>query len=95
MSKAVLVIDMPESCDNCPYADLIMGDCEAFSVLKRTYTYELPDENEKRPEYCPLKPLPEMRERVPVSFDYDGGFSHGIVHGHNEVIMKLLEDVDE
>ena len=43
MSKAILVMDMPESCAKCPMCKV--ATCMAKKYLKITY--------------CPLKPVPE------------------------------------
>lgn len=94
MSKAVLAMDMPERCSECnlSYTD----DCDNWWCSARNCTVfdEIIDENGK-PSWCPLKPLPQMKERCSASFDYDGGYCHGIVHGHNDVIKKILEDINE
>lgn len=94
MSKAFLVLDMPERCSGCIllYADEY--DNLYCSSMNCTISDEIINKKEKH-SLCPLKLLPQMKERSPVSFDYDGGYSHGIVHGHNEVIMKILEGINE
>lgn len=48
MSKAILVMDMPESCLNCPLSD--WANCR---FTKKCHT------RNNRPDYCPLKPMPE------------------------------------
>ena len=48
-SKAVLVIDMPENCFNCPFYD---NDCPFV------YIYPLSG----RHKDCPLRPLPQKRD---------------------------------
>lgn len=69
MSKSVLVIDTPENCYDCPFGTAYCGkleyvgycelaDCLDYDVILMTeehYDYE----SESRPEWCPLKPLPE------------------------------------
>ena len=58
MDKAILVIDMPDCCGECPihasYAD------SAFSIREYWCTTIGEDVNPKtKPDWCPLKPLPE------------------------------------
>lgn len=58
MSKAVLVMDMPSSCDKCPlfgshYSDIT---CRANG---RSINYPYP--KEARQDWCPLKPAPEKK----------------------------------
>lgn len=69
MSKSVLVIDTPENCYDCPFGTAYCGeleyvgycelaDCLNYDVILMTeehYDYE----SKSRPEWCPLKPLPE------------------------------------
>ena len=58
MSKAVLVMDMPSSCDECPlfgshYSDMT---CKANG---RSINYPYP--KDERQDYCPLRELPEKK----------------------------------
>ena len=58
MSKAVLVMDMPSSCDECPlfgshYSDMT---CKANG---RSINYTYP--KDERQDYCPLRELPEKK----------------------------------
>lgn len=69
MSKSVLVIDTPENCYGCPFGTEYCGNleyegcCELAECLdgemrlieEKHYDYE----NESRPDWCPLKLLPE------------------------------------
>lgn len=69
MSKSVLVIDTTENCYGCPFGTEYCGnleyegccelaDCLDYDVILMTeehYDYE----SKSRPEWCPLKPLPE------------------------------------
>lgn len=74
MSKSVLVIDTPENCYNCPFGTSYFGeleyagycelaDCLDYDVTLMTeehYDYE----SKSRPEWCPLKSLPEKMTGV-------------------------------
>lgn len=74
MSKSVLVIDTPENCYDCPFGTEYCGDpeyegyCELAECLDsdmRLITEEHYDyESESRPDWCPLKPLPERKEYI-------------------------------
>lgn len=57
MSKAILVMDMPDNCSDCKLLDDMSWCCGAFELLGCDYTYEVPDE--EKPDWCPLKPMPE------------------------------------
>lgn len=89
MSKAVLIMDMPSSCNKCPlfgshYSDMT---CRANG---RSINYPYP--KEERQSWCPLKPIPKKKDREVVKENYNGGYSHGIVHGYNACIYELLSE---
>ncbi len=89
MSKAVLVMDMPSSCDECPlfgshYSDMT---CKANG---RSINYPYP--KDARQDWCPLRELPVKKERLVATNDYDGGYSHGFTHGYNACIDELLKE---
>ena len=47
--KAILIIDMPPTCWECP--------CQ-YDYIRCNVTGIFPDCDEKRPNQCPLKPIP-------------------------------------
>ena len=65
MAKAVLIIDMPESCSKCKFLYEFQGTkkCQLMNILnggasrlsQNTFT-------QKRHEKCPLRELPEKME---------------------------------
>lgn len=68
MSKAVLVIDMPESCYKCKLQEWL--NCK---IVKGCHI------GETRPDWCPMRPLPEKipepkdgYEAIEVSIKRDG-----------------------
>ena len=64
--KAVLVMDMPENCDICPFCNNCDYTCEVFQIHNEKYTYEVPSDCVK-PDWCPLKPMPEKNDWKPSS----------------------------
>ena len=56
--KAILVIDMPDACYECP---CYRQTQEGFEDCKATYIPLSPTEVNDIPEWCPLKPMPEKR----------------------------------
>lgn len=83
MAKAVLVIDMPESCDMCDFVD---GEktlyCGVLGVGE-----EVTDYISCRPDWCPLRELPEKKE----TNYYMNNKEKGIVEGWN----ACLDAIDE
>ncbi len=94
MSKSVLMIDTPENCYDCPFGTTYCGeleyvgycelaDCLDYDVILMTeehYDYE----SKSRPDWCPLKPLPEKMTEVD-STDY----WNSIKAGWNGCINKI------
>lgn len=61
MSKAVLVIDMPESCDMCDFMDMVNGEmyCGVPGCGEFAEDYIM-----CRPDWCPLIELPEKKQNA-------------------------------
>lgn len=95
MSKSVLVIDTPENCYDCPFGTSYCGeleyegycelaDCLDYDVILMTeehYDYE----SKSRPDWCPLKPLPEKSTTENDMTDYQCG----MVDGRNQCIDEV------
>ena len=56
MGKAILVMDMPQSCGKCP---LFHGFYTDMTCGANNYTINYPYPKDFKPDWCPLKPLPE------------------------------------
>ena len=88
MAKAVLVMDMPESCSKCKFMYEFQGikKCQLMNVLnggasrvsQNTFTV-------KRHEKCPLRILPERKE----TNHYMNNKEKGIVEGWNACLDKI------
>ena len=61
MSKAILVLDMPKNCLNCPLAD--WANCRITKGVHTGYF---------RPDNCPLRDIPEKQEDLPANVYRDG-----------------------
>lgn len=65
--KAIAIIDMPETCDECPLRGFFFDSDYSINVLKIehwTCKLKLGYANIKgkpRPDFCPLRPLPEKK----------------------------------
>ena len=83
MSKSILVIDTPDSCDKCPlfhgyYTDMACGD--------NNYGINYPYPKDFRQNWCPLKELPKQRE----IFNHCDDYLNGIDDGWNNCIDEIL-----
>lgn len=92
MSKAVLVMDMPESCDMCDFVD----DEQPTRYGEKTLYCGVPGIGEDvtdyitcRPEFCPLRELPERKEELPVEKYEFGGLGKAFTSGWNVCLDKI------
>ena len=54
-TKAILVIDMPKDCGHCQLSDFVDGDnCLCIGTDRKNNATD-------KPNWCPLKPLPEKK----------------------------------
>lgn len=95
MSKAILVIDMPDSCDECPlfcghYSDMCCG-----GLHNRTINYPYPKDFKQ--DWCPLKEVPEKKdERYENGYMSKLGFASTgysidkVAVGYNQCIDEIL-----
>ena len=88
MAKAVLIMDMPESCDMCDFVD----DEQPPRYGEKTLYCGVPgigedvtDYIECRPEFCPLRELPERKKLTYADWDADN--KEG---GWNDCLDKIL-----
>lgn len=78
MSKAYLIMDMPESCQKCDLWNILK--CYEKIDVKEIKTF-----NEKRIAKCPLRDVPDKE-------DYDGLGDYDDIHadGWNACIDEIL-----
>lgn len=84
-SKAILVIDMPNCCDEC-FALEDNGDYPMCLITQeqRGYTFRT---RESKMDKCPLRPIPEkFNMDVPHDRDYDCEYEQG----YNACIDEIL-----
>ena len=64
--KAILVLEMPSSCDVCPFVRMIGNNfiCTPKENSKEFCSVYYQVKNEIRPDWCPLKPAPEKRHTL-------------------------------
>lgn len=58
MSKAALIIDMPERCEECPLAFGVEGQ-EGANICRGCQKYSFNPDTTQMPDWCPLVPVPE------------------------------------
>ena len=77
MSKAILVIEMPENCFKCKLQD--WANCR---IVKGCHT------GDTRPDWCPLKSMPRNLKNQIGDTEWQEGF----VDGFNSCIDEILGD---
>ena len=84
--KAILVIDMPESCDKCP---LFHGFYTDMTCGANNYGINYPYPKDFRQDWCPLKIVPEkydVEHSLCFTRDWDGEYENG----YNACIDEIL-----
>lgn len=101
MAKAVLVMDMPESCFGCNFMHCdTETDTETCQVTETARDIDL---IEDRPDWCPLRELPEKKENDSFLIEaikndcFDGtdsgaAYFNGKDAGWNACLDNILKD---
>ena len=75
MSKGIIIVDIPESCENClfhrthaaPIQDHVFCTILTRGVIPKA----------KKPDWCPIKPMPEKQDNDNLYDEYYDGFDAG------------------
>lgn len=62
MKKGMIVVDIPENCAKC---DLYQEDSGDYYCFITNNEIEKQESNQKKPVWCPIKPLPE---KITINF---------------------------
>ena len=89
MSKSVLVIDTPGSCTWCNFF-IFDGDMNMDSCMARETARSVDLEKYDKPDWCPLKPLPEKDNGDYPANTSDASF----VEGWNQCIDEITGEMD-
>lgn len=83
MSKSVLVIDTPESCEGCCMF------CYTYHGFQCLITGKTIENSTDRPDWCPLMDLPEKDNGDYPANTFDAGFAEG----WNQCIDEITGEV--
>ena len=85
--KAILVLEMPSSCMGCNFLHCEIEEnkeyCEAREIRKQVDLA-----NEEKPDWCPLRPMPEKKKVQDVLYLHSEYFDLG----YNACIDEILGD---
>lgn len=75
MSKAVLIMDMPDSCMGCNFMHIDeengVENCQAKENVRK-----IDIEKEAKPDWCPLHPLPDIKmDRLNINKSFCDGWN--------------------
>lgn len=97
MSKSILIINTPDSCMGCNflYCD-VENNAESCVATEEARNVDL--EKEEKPDWCPLKEIPQRKEKI----KYCGNGVLGINDmakakfndGYNACIDEILKERD-
>lgn len=82
MSKAVLVVYMPDSCEECDFHNYHFCNVTGENIDKNLY--DIMEDN--KPSTCPLKELPKRRY-------YGREYFNGDVKGWNDCLKEIVGGV--
>lgn len=84
MNKSIVIIDTPDSCNNCPLCieNCFLHLCCAANEYERILDY--------KPDWCPLKPLPEKRDER-GTWTMCGYIDDAYSNGWNDCLDEILE----
>ena len=94
MAKAVLIMDMPESCSKCKFLYEFQGikKCHLMNVLNNGASKLSQNAfTVKRHGKCPLREFPEKKEELPVEKYEFGGLGKAFTSGWNACLDKILK----
>lgn len=83
MSKSILVIDTPENCYDCGIRKgYSCGGVSVICGIGKTLPTNL-----RKPDWCPLRDLPEKKSENKYHNDYE----RSVIDGFNACIDKILK----
>ena len=77
--KAILVIDMPKNCSECP----MFGNTHDYQYCEVT---DWITDGTYKPSWCPLKPMPE---KMIAEMVMGNKFAEGCVQGWNDCLEEI------
>lgn len=83
LNKAILVIDMPDSCRRCMC--YVLGESNNFCSVTKFAIFD----GSTKPHHCPLKPVPEKYE-IDKTKRSDPFYEFEFECGYNQCIDEIL-----
>ena len=90
MAKAMLIMDMPSRCIECPLLASWQDSASAPRNYWCPYNLEITIEVEKRSEWCPLREVPQKKEEFEMDIIHHESLDLGKRLGYNACIDEIL-----
>ena len=96
MAKAVLIMNMPRNCSDCIFCRELHEGVEACCKLEdepndNTLYRMIDDYCRHKPDWCPLRELPEKKEELSVEEYEFGGLGKAFTSGWNACLDEILK----
>lgn len=95
MGKAILVMNMPKSCDECDFVcnEQIVQRMICNNPLSEEYGCDVSDYKGCRTNECPLTSMPEIKNETYIFVDVGHSYSKvdEIAKGYNQCINDILK----
>lgn len=91
MRKGIIVVDAPGKCDNCPVRHPGLAKCLVTGRSTSHTEKGRPMNEEKRPSWCPILPLPDRKPPSPAPSPMleKAGYFTPYDKGWNDCIEKM------
>lgn len=87
MSKSILVIETPKCCEECPLEMDVDGKL-GVNICRGREKYSYNPDSKEKPDWCPLKEVPEKEDKSIFYNNYKTGY----VNGFNACIDEILRE---
>lgn len=84
MAKGIIVVDVPERCDDCIMRHPGLAWCQVAKMSTSHTAAGKPIDESKRPSWCPIKEAPKKSEVVPLG-------EKSYVSGWNACVDEILK----
>ena len=92
--KAILVLDMPKSCTDCPYLGFEKDTKKPACVICEGRFKKDEDIENERSIICPLRPMPKKEEKPSKGEDDYNDFCIGYTRGWNECLDEITGETE-
>lgn len=77
MSKGIIIVDIPECCENCLFHRTHAAPIQDHVFCTILTRGIIPKNQNKKPDWCPLNPIPEKQSNDNIYDEYYDGFDAG------------------